>query len=233
METTNACSGFTDAVRSILFPSHVTRGGWSQQVVSKSRIVSTGSSTSPTTIAPGLELLSSILFDKEDTSETFVVSNGLNSYQDNPSSTYSYTTLPATVSPTSSTGTKSKILIQTGGNNKVRKDRPYIEDGIKEEDILCGRGGRSNNHPGNKRYRRVVNEFRILYQKSQAKTIKTDLSRTIVEHCCSYGARFLKTDGISGRYYILTKIEARKKTSQALRETKDLKWTDQGDEYQG
>lgn len=107
---------------------------------------------------------------------------------------------------------------------KMKKERVYIEDEIRFDDILCGRGGRSNNHPGNKRYRQVVNDFRLLYQKTETKTVKTDLSREIVENCCSYGARFLKIDSVSGRCYVLTKAEARKKTSQALRETKDLKW---------
>ena len=55
--------------------------------------------------------------------------------------------------------------------------------------------------------------------------MKTDLSRAIVEHVCNYGGRFVKKEDMTGRYYILTKAEARKKTSQALRETKELKWT--------
>jgi hypothetical protein len=100
----------------------------------------------------------------------------------------------------------------------------YI-DTIQEWDVLCGRGGRSNHHPGNKRYRHVVSEMKMMYRRSEAKAIKTDLSRAIVEHCCNYGGRFIKHDSKSGRYYVLTKAEARKKTSQALRETKALKWT--------
>ena len=100
----------------------------------------------------------------------------------------------------------------------------YI-DTIQEWDVLCGRGGRSNHHPGNKRYRHVVSEMKMMYRRSEAKAIKTDLSRAIVEHCCNYGGRFIKNDSKSGRYYVLTKAEARKKTSQALRETKALKWT--------
>jgi hypothetical protein len=98
-------------------------------------------------------------------------------------------------------------------------------DTIQEWDVLCGRGGRSNHHPGNKRYRHVVSEMKMMYRRSEAKAIKTDLSRAIVEHCCNYGGRFIKHDSKSGRYYVLTKAEARKKTSQALRETKALKWT--------
>lgn len=107
--------------------------------------------------------------------------------------------------------------------------RIYI-DRVRPTDILCGRGGRSNHHPGNKRYRQIVGNIKFAYQQCPAKTLKTDLSQAIVENCYSYGARFVKQEGggkddDGGRYYVLTKAEARKKTSQALRETKALKWT--------
>jgi hypothetical protein len=70
----------------------------------------------------------------------------------------------------------------------------------------------------------VVSEMKASYRVTEAKARKTDLSRAIVDHVCQYGGRFLKKDA-SNRYYVLTKAEARKKTSQALRETKELKWT--------
>jgi hypothetical protein len=101
--------------------------------------------------------------------------------------------------------------------------KTYVEN-VSADDVLCGRGGRSNHHIGNKRYRLVVAKMKYLYQKCAAKTMKTDLSRAIVKHCTSYGARFLKLDESNGKYYILSKGEARKKTSQALREAKVLKW---------
>lgn len=103
-------------------------------------------------------------------------------------------------------------------------DKVYI-DSIKDWDVLCGRGGKSNHHPGNKRYRQVVGEMKMHYRRTEAKNIKTDLSRAIVEHVCGYGGRFVKKDAKTDRYYVLTRGEARKKTSQALRETKELKWT--------
>ena len=102
--------------------------------------------------------------------------------------------------------------------------RLYVEE-IREWDVMCGRGGRSNHHSGNKRYRHVVSEMKMMYRNTEAKAVKTDLSRAIVEHVCNYGGRFIKKDEETGRYFVLTKAEARKKTSQALRETKELKWT--------
>jgi hypothetical protein len=91
-------------------------------------------------------------------------------------------------------------------------------------DILCGRGGRSNHHVGNKRYRQVVGEMKASYRTVGSKSAKTDLSRAIVEHVQSYGGRFVKLDKATGKYVMLTQSEARKKTSQALREAKDVKW---------
>jgi len=124
---------------------------------------------------------------------------------------------PSTAPPTAAT-----LLCQREvcGDGEVRL---YINE-ILEWDVLCGRGGRSNHHPGNKRYRHVVSEMKQMYRTTEAKNMKTDLSRAIVEHVCNYGGRFIKKDK-TGRYYVLTKAEARKKTSQALRETKQLKWT--------
>ena len=67
--------------------------------------------------------------------------------------------------------------------------------------------------------------MRSNYRNIEAKSAKTDLSRAIVEHVTSYGGRFVKVDKTTGKFYVLTVAEARKKTSQALRETKELKWT--------
>ena len=106
----------------------------------------------------------------------------------------------------------------------VENTRVYVET-IRDTDVLCGRGGRSNHHPGNKRYRFVISEMRQAYKTTVGKSNKTDLSRAIVDHVCSYGGRFLKREESTGRYYVLTRGESRKKTSQALRETKVLKWT--------
>jgi hypothetical protein len=107
---------------------------------------------------------------------------------------------------------------------KFENNRYYV-DRIRDLDILCGRGGKSNHHPGNKKYRQVVSEMKNTYRSTEARKSKTDLSRAIVDMVCEYGGRFVRKDEPSGRYYVLSKAEARKKTSQALRETKILKWT--------
>jgi hypothetical protein len=110
------------------------------------------------------------------------------------------------------------ILVASSGN------RQWVEE-PSSLDILCGRGGRSNHHPGNKIYRQVVSEMKSSYRKIGSKSVKTDLSRAIVDHVFKDGGRFVKMDKASGKFIILTTYEARKKTSQALRESKDAKWT--------
>jgi hypothetical protein len=108
----------------------------------------------------------------------------------------------------------------------VAEAREFVrEQDVKETDVLCGRGGKSNHHGGNKRYRQVIGELRRKYRGTCAKNDKTALSRAIVDYVNGYGGRFLKRDK-SGQWMLLTKGEARKKTAQALRETKELKWTE-------
>jgi hypothetical protein len=98
-------------------------------------------------------------------------------------------------------------------------------DTVDKWDVLSGRGGKANHHTGNKRYRKVVSEMKAMYRATAAKTAKTELSKYVVQYVGEYGGRFLNKDE-EGRYFVMTKAEARKKTSQALRESKQVKWTD-------
>jgi hypothetical protein len=95
----------------------------------------------------------------------------------------------------------------------------YVDtDDINEMDVLAGRGGKVNNHPGNIRYRNVVSETKAQY-KNASRTDKTTLVKIVVKHVHNYGGRFLKKDKKDGgRYFVMTEAEARKKTSQALRQ---------------
>mmetsp|Transcript_833 Transcript_833/g.1199 ORF Transcript_833/g.1199 Transcript_833/m.1199 type:complete len:233 (+) Transcript_833:63-761(+) len=120
---------------------------------------------------------------------------------------------------------KNTIPQKTPQSSKPRKTKPktFVET-IRETDVLSGRGGKSNHHFGNKKYRQTILEMKTSYRNIQSKTEKTRISRQIVADVLEYGGRFLKLDNATGRYYIMSDIEARKKTSQALRETKELKW---------
>jgi len=102
-------------------------------------------------------------------------------------------------------------------------DVTFIEDhDITDADILSGRGGKSNHHIGNKRFRHLVTEMKTMYRNTGQRTDKTALSRGIIAYVHSYGGRFLIQDrtGNDRQWRVMTTIEARRKT---LRETKVLK----------
>lgn len=103
----------------------------------------------------------------------------------------------------------------------VELDLSVREEDIRDDDVLKGRGGRSIRHVGNKRFRKIIEDMKEMYQKMSDKTDKTALSRAIVEYVHAKGGRFLikETNGQVG-WTVMTKAESRKKTSQALRETK-------------
>lgn len=103
----------------------------------------------------------------------------------------------------------------TGRKKKESLVKEFVEDPT-DLDVLLGRGGKSNHHPGNKKYRDEVGNLQQWYKASQ-KNEKTDLSQCLVNYVHSYGGRFLKADA-SGKWYIVTNLVARRKASQALRE---------------
>jgi hypothetical protein len=86
---------------------------------------------------------------------------------------------------------------------------------ILEHDVLCGRGGETNHHTGNIKYRQLVKCYQPLYIASKRRD-KPRIAQTIVQHVRQNGGRFLKKQGNTWRDVGNTK--AREKTSQALRE---------------
>jgi len=106
---------------------------------------------------------------------------------------------------------------------KVKTDyKDWPQENIKEphpHDVLYGRGGGTNHHPGNKRYRKMVEDKKVEYVNSRR------LDKPLV----AYGilrkwraqlppGRFLKVHDKTGLWYDVGDKAAREKTSQALRE---------------
>ena len=90
--------------------------------------------------------------------------------------------------------------------------------GAKVADVLCGRGGESNHHPGNQAYRRLVKAFQPLYIASKRR-FKPKISECIVFTIRQYGGRFLRrSDPRRSVFDDVGNTKAREKTSQALRE---------------
>ena len=106
----------------------------------------------------------------------------------------------------------------------VPNHKVYVTN-ISEVDVLLGRGGRSNHHPGNKRYREEVENYRTIYDTLHTSDEKTQISQALVDAINIAGGRFLeKEDRIAdklGQWYVVPNIVARRKASQALREDND------------
>ena len=94
---------------------------------------------------------------------------------------------------------------------------PVMEPHV--HDVLCGRGGLTNHHPGNSWYRRLVRSNRPLYRTSPKHT-KLLVAKAIVHHVQSQNppGRFLEVQRSSGLWLPVSYKKAVDKTSQGLRE---------------
>lgn len=95
---------------------------------------------------------------------------------------------------------------------------------VNSFDVLCGRGGGTNSQVGNRRFRKLVQEFQPTYLLARRKE-KPLLARTIVLIIRKRGGRFLKKDDETGELYEVGDAKAEAKTSQALREGLDVRAT--------
>jgi len=95
---------------------------------------------------------------------------------------------------------------------------------VNSYDVLCGRGGGTNSQVGNRRFRKLVQEFQPIYLLARRKE-KPLLARTIVLIIRKRGGRFLKKDDETGELYEVGDTKAEAKTSQALREGLDVRAT--------
>jgi hypothetical protein len=86
-----------------------------------------------------------------------------------------------------------------------------------DNDVLSGRGGGTNVHPGNRNFRDLINLHRRAYLKAR-KNDKPAISRAIVRSVREAVGRFLKKDEKSGLWFEIGDDAAREKTSQALRQ---------------
>jgi hypothetical protein len=95
---------------------------------------------------------------------------------------------------------------------------------VNKNDVLCGRGGGTNSQVGNRRFRKLVQDFQPTYLLARRKE-KPLLARTIVLIIRKRGGRFLKKDDTTGEMFEVGDIKAEAKTSQALREGLDVRAT--------
>lgn len=126
--------------------------------------------------------------------------------------------------------------MQRGSSKKSVFEMEYIpgmiaipSSEITPNDVLCGRGGNINSHPGNERFRRMVESKKRLYLTSRFKREKRVIACNIVDEIKAQNGRFLAKIEVTGSkrgrkkapdpgWYEVDIEKAREKTSQALRE---------------
>jgi hypothetical protein len=94
------------------------------------------------------------------------------------------------------------------------------EQGIgryNDADVLAGRGGSINVHPGNQRFRKLIDQYRREYLQAR-KTVKPQMNKAIVNIVRrKYGGRFLKRES-DGLWYEIGDARAQEKVGQAFRQ---------------
>jgi len=167
-----------------------------------------------------------------------------NAYTTTPSWASSLS-IPRKVIPcTSCLSSNNPVSDSAAGKSKKRSralkleptEKTYVPvDQVTDTDILFGKGGRSNAHPGNNAYRLTLLRYQPLY-KTLDDDRKKKLSKDLVE-AFKINGRFLKNEDPQDkdpqtkgpknkrpkekrdvRYYIATDDQARGKVSQNLRE---------------
>ncbi|CAB9501337.1 expressed unknown protein [Seminavis robusta] len=88
----------------------------------------------------------------------------------------------------------------------------------RDNDILFGRGGMSNNAEGNRRYQKVIEQWGSHYSTLAGRKAKTQLAWEIYYQLRNEGFRFLKRDNGSQYWTEASDDACRKKISQRLRE---------------
>lgn len=129
-------------------------------------------------------------------------------------------------------------------SRKPRRSIPDEKEYIPEleqpslADVVGGRGGRSNHHPGNRPYWIRILESRTEYQNCRSDNDKARIANGILWYVRnSLGGRFLNIDNTTKRWYVLPQAIVLDKIKQALRDkyipywAKDIKIEDKVHDY--
>jgi len=147
--------------------------------------------------------------DSTDVSPTSVTAtaNNSNFAQGAPSSSYS-----TSINNRLNFGKKSSTSSSSSLPSPVAIRQPT------NVDILRGRGGGTNHHPGNKKFRDEARTFRQRYKdKATTRREKYELSLTLVKRARDYGGRFLeRRNGNDKHWYLMSEGDVRKKASQGM-----------------
>ena len=130
---------------------------------------------------------------------------------------------PSSSSSSSSIGGSSVVsddgLTLSQSPSTVKSSTAAMDSsGPSPTDVICGRGGKANTHPGNISFREEAKKLRNWYESS-SKSEKFTISAMLVDLVRERGGRFLKRDDKqTGTWAEADANDVRKKASQALRE---------------
>jgi hypothetical protein len=105
------------------------------------------------------------------------------------------------------------------GDSEIDRSRTVVTLAtieVSDNDVLMGRGGVTNGHPGNQNFRELVRRRQMDYLAAP-KLKKADIATLVTEEVFSSGGRFLMGKK-KGGWVEISKDKARAKASQALRE---------------
>jgi hypothetical protein len=140
---------------------------------------------------------------------------------------FNATTAVATTSPPPQAPTQVWVRLETVMDMDIvdssMKEAPPVPKStdvisrVLENDVLCGRGGETNHHPGNIQYRQLVKACQPSYIAAKRRD-KPKIAEKIVRTVRKLGGRFLKKNPETNTWRDVGNVKAREKTSQALRE---------------
>ena len=87
-----------------------------------------------------------------------------------------------------------------------------------EKDVLCGKGGASNSHPGNEAYRRKLIKYQPKYKRCDARGKRKMIDDALLWVKNVQKGRFIAFEKTTSSYYIVLDAQARAKVGQYLRE---------------
>jgi len=113
--------------------------------------------------------------------------------------------------------------VRKNQENYSREGQDDSDIVVNENDVLFGRGGKNNQHSGNKRLRDVAQIHKAAYN-SATKKQKSEISRYIVDHMKKLDppGRFIKTNPVTGKWEEVPDDAAREKAAQVLRDAENI-----------
>lgn len=85
-------------------------------------------------------------------------------------------------------------------------------------DILCGRGKAYANHPGNRKFKGIIESNLPKYKNASRRIERSIVLAAVVDEVVDSGSRFLKKNKVTGEWTILDTDQCHEKVGHALRD---------------